>query len=215
MPPKPPVKQITNLKQIDISKMDINDLQNINYEKLFKDIRQKPDKIIGVSACLLAVFLSFNIFNKTQTKKRAYQIKTFEMEEKSKIIDEFNTAQADLKNFLTSVPPKLTENEFINKITDIAVSHNVKIDSFSKNEDNTLSNHSLISLEISALVSTYEDLYQFINDIETANSSIRVNSWSGNLSNSNTNYQRRAEAASPESASINFRINISLVTFKE
>lgn len=213
MPPKPPVKQITNLKQIDISKMDINDLQNINYEKLFKDIRQKPDKIIGVSACLLAVFLSFNIFNKTQTKKMTYRIKTFEMEEKSKIIDEYKAAQSELENYLKSVPPKLTENEFINKITDIAVSNNVKIDSFSKNEDNSASNHSLITLEISALVNTYQNLYQFINDIETTNSSIRVNSWSGNLTSANS--QRRADDTSPESALINFRINISLVTFKE
>lgn len=215
MPPKPPVKQITNLKQIDISKMDINDLQNINYEKLFKDIQQKPDKIIGICACLIAVFLSFNIFNKTQVKKRSYQNKIYEMEEKVKIIDEFKNAQSDLEKYLKSIPPKLTENEFINKITDIAVSNNVKIDSFSKSEDKNASSYDLISLELSAAADTYKNVYQFLHDIENFDSTIRVNTWSGNLSTANNNYQRKSDSTGSGAAAIYFRTNISLVTFKQ
>ena len=52
------------------------------------------------------------------------------MKEKIKLLDEYKASQVELDKFTKSLPAKITENEFINKVTDTAVKNNIQIESY-------------------------------------------------------------------------------------
>ncbi len=215
MPPKPTPKSITNLSQIDISKMDIKDLQNIDYQKLLKNVRQKPDIALSIVLPLVALFVCFNIFTKSQTERKTFAAKNYEMQEKLKILKAYTLAQTELQNFIKSLPPKITENEFINKITDAAAKSNVQIDSFSPAQNKSDPLYDLTMINLAASAENFSNVGLFINDIENSGASIRLDSWNGSMETQQGNTRRTHPSSNADNQWTNFRIDIVLVTFKE
>ena len=215
MAQKPPTKQITNLNQIDIAKMDISDLQNIDYQKLLASVRKKPDIAISISCVIIAIFLSFNIFMRVESQGKTLTTKNAEMEAKLKILTEYKTAQSELQTFLGALPPKITENNFINIITDLAVKNNVQIDSFSPAQNRNDPVYDLTIINLSASAKNYLNVQLFIKDIENSNANIRINSWSGSKGIPQGGARRGQNQTNAEDLLINFRLDLALVTFKE
>jgi len=216
MPPKPPPKKITSLRQIDISKLDVKDLQNIDYQKILKDVRQRPDTAISFAAPVIAIFICFNLFTKFQAEQKKMSTKISEMKEKVKLLEEYKSVQTELETFTKSLPPKITENEFINKITDLAVKNNIQIESYTPGQSRTDTISDLISINLIANAVDFADMGRFIFDIEHAGLAIRINSWGGVMgARSQAGASRRtAPSADSNELVINFRMDISSVTFK-
>lgn len=215
MAQKPQKKQITNLNQIDIAKMDIKDLQNIDYQKLISSIRKKPDIAISIVIPLLAIFISFNIFAKSTAERRNLSNKNQAMENKLVVLTEYKTAESELQTFLESLPSKITENDFVNTITDFAVKNNIEIESFSPAQNKSDPIYDLTMINLSANTKNYKDAVHFISDIEKSKANIRINSWSGNKGVPQEGTRRGKNPSDPKDLSINFRIDIALVTFKQ
>ncbi len=215
MPPKPPSKQITNLSQIDISKMDINDLKHIDYQKLFKNIRQKPDIAISIIFPLLAIFICFNIFTKSQAQEKTTALKNTEMEEKLEIVTEYIQKQDELKSFISALPAKISENEFFNTITDFAAKNNVQIESFSPAQNKSDPIYDLTIINLTANAKNFSDVGFFIKDIETSKKNIRINGWTGSMGPAQGSSRRGRDQSNSEDLWINFQMDIALVTFKQ
>lgn len=215
MAQKPPKKQITNLNQIDIAKMDISDLQNIDYQKLLSGIRKKPDIAISIVIPLLAIFICFNIFVKSATERKSLANKNLTMENKLNILTEYKTAENELQAFFESLPAKITENDFINTITDFAVKNNIEIESFSPAQNKSNPIYDLIMINLSANSKNYNDVVRFISEIEKSKANIRINSWSGSKGVSQGGNRRGRNASNLDDLSINFRLDIALITFKQ
>ncbi len=215
MAQKPQKKQITNLNQIDIAKMDINDLQNIDYQKLLSSIRKKPDIAISIVIPLLAIFVCFNIFTKSAIERRTLANKIQEMEKKLTVLSEYKTAESELQTLLTSLSSKITENDFINTITDFAARNNIEIESFSPAQNKSDPIYDLTMINLSANTKNYNDVIQFISEIENSKANIRINSWSGSKGVAQGGSRRGRNPSNPEDLSINFRLDLALVTFKQ
>ncbi|MCB9771978.1 MAG: type 4a pilus biogenesis protein PilO [Candidatus Omnitrophica bacterium] len=215
MPPQPP-KKITSLHQIDISKLDVKDLQNIDFQKILKDARQRPDTAIAFAVPILALFICFNIFTKSQNERRIVTTKIKEMEAKVKLVDEYNTAQEEFQTFLDTMPAKITEDEFITKITDFAVKNHVQIESFSPAQNKSDPIYDLKLINLTANAQDFNDMGHFIQDIENSGLSIRINSWNGNMGPQAQGGARRAiDPNNPNGLVINFRLEVASVTFKQ
>jgi len=216
MPPKPPPKKITSLRQIDISKLDVKDLQNIDYQKILKDVRQRPDTAISFAAPVIAIFICFNLFTKFQAEQKNLSTKISEMKEKVKLLEEYKNAQTELETFKKSLPPKITENEFINKVTDLAVKNNIQIESYTPGQSRTDTISDLISINLIANAVDFADMGRFIFDIEHSGLAIRLNNWSGVMgARSQAGGSRRtAQSTGANELVYNFRLDISSVTFK-
>ena len=216
MPPTPPLKQIKDLKFADLSKLDIQDIQKLDYQGFLKDLIKRPDMAISFLAPILAILVGFNIFSKSQIERRSLSADLAQMEGKIKIINEYNNAQAGLEKFFAALPPKVSENEFMDKITDFAVKRNVQIESFSpaKNQSDPLYDVTMINLSVNT--KTYENMWLFIHDIENSGFSIRINSWAGTMGQRGQNGGRRNPAqGNMNDLGINVRLEIAAVSFKK
>ena len=214
MPPQPPPKQIANLKLADLSKLDIKDLQNLDYQKLIMDAGRRPDLAISILTPLIAIFISLNIFSKAQHELKSLAGDVAVMKEKIKLVDHYNTAQGEFQQFFKTVPPKVTENEFVDKITDLAVKRRVQIEAFSpaKNQSDPLYDLTMIDLNVNT--KNYEDMWLFISDIENSGLAIRINSWTGSMG-------PRAQGGRPSRDQVNFedywlnvRFQVIAISFK-
>lgn len=212
MPPKPPAKSITSLNQIDIRKMDINELQNIDYQKLLSGVGKKPDTAISIVLVLLGILFSFNLLMKSQSEKKAIQNKIVEMQTKLEIVTQYKKAEEELENFIKNQPPKMTEDGFINKITDFAVKNSIQIESFSPAQNKSDPVYDLTSINLTASAADFNDVGLFIKDIENSKSNIRINNWSGNMGVSKNASRINEDTAQSR---VNFRLDIALVTFKQ
>lgn len=220
MPPTPPPKQLKNMNLRDIAKLDLKDLQKVDYQGFLKDVSKKPDKIIIILAPLLAIFVGFKTFTNTQTERRTRSSSTVLMESKIVLVDEYKKSQEDLNSFLATMPKQITESEFVNKITDFAVKRGVQIESFSpaKNQRDPL--FDLITINININSKKYENIWLFINDIEKSGLNIRINSWSGSMGpraqQQQTVFRRPQQnfIDSIENSVINVRLEIAAISFK-
>ena len=215
MPPKPPPKQITSLRQIDISKMDVKDLQNIDYQKILKDVRQRPDTAIAFAAPVIALFICFNMFTKFQAEQKKLSASITQMNEKVELVEEYNNAQTEFDSFTKALPPKITENEFINTITDLAVKNNIQIESYTPGQGRMDTIHEAVSINLVANAIDFLDLGRFVSDLEKSGLAIRINSWGGMMGpRSPVAANRQPAAGNPNGYIVNFRMDISSVTFK-
>lgn len=218
MPPTtPPLKQLKHMNLRDISKLDIKDLQKIDYLSFAKDIAKTPDKLIIFLAPVLAVFAGFNVFSRSQAELKAMAADTVQMQEKTGLVSEYKIAQEELQKFLDSTPKKISETEFTDKITELAVKRGVQIESFSpaKNQSDPLFDLILININVNA--KDYENIWLFIHDIETSGLNIRINSWTGSMgsrSQQSIAFRRAREALNLDDAVINVRLDIATVSFK-
>ncbi len=216
MPPTPPPKNIKDLKLADISKLDLQDLQKLDYQGFLKDLTKQPDLAISLAAPLLAIFIGFNMFTKSQTEHGSLKSGLLQMQEKIKIVEEYSQAQEGMDKFFSEIPPKVAENEFVDTITDFAVKRGIQIESFSpaKNQNDPL--YDLTIINLSASTKTYENMWLFIHDIENSGLSIRINSWGGNMGQQSQMSSRRNRAYSdPNDLWVNFRLEIAAVSFKK
>ncbi|MCC6758332.1 MAG: type 4a pilus biogenesis protein PilO [Candidatus Omnitrophica bacterium] len=215
-PPKPPPQKITNLRQIDIAKLDVKDLQNIDYQKLLKDVRKRPDTAISFAAPILALFICFNMFTKFQAEQKSLSRKIKEMSAKAKQVDDYNAAQAEFDNFKKALPPTITENEFLNKITDLAVKNDIQIESYVPGQSKTDPIYDITNINLVASANDFNAMGHFISDIENSGLAIRINSWSGTMGarTQSAANRRASQKGNMGELVINFRMDISSVTFK-
>lgn len=196
-----------------LSKLDIKDLQKIDYKQLLQDLRKKPDLAICIVAGLLTVLFCLQTFSKGMMAAEKVKSDIRLMEEKNSALDAYNKSKSDLDEFLNKIPEPITENGLMDKITDLAVARNVQIESFvpTKNQNEPLYTLSSITLNVAAR--DYKNMWLFIHDIETSPYAIRIENWTGNMGPRSQSGRRR-EASNPNELWINVRVEVAAVNIK-
>jgi len=220
MPPPPiPPKQIKNLNLTDIHKMDIKDLQKLDYIGFLKDAKRRPDVALSLVVIpALTLFVCFHLFFKSGTEQKTLKADVLQREEKIIVVDEYTKLQGDLAQFFKTLPNKISENEFVDKITEFAVKRRVQIESFAptKNQSDPLYDLTVINLNVET--KNYTDMWLFIHDIEHSGFNIRINNWVGTMGPrgqgaGGSRYNNRDPAKADDSW-INVRLEIATVSFK-
>jgi hypothetical protein len=157
-----------------LNKIDVKELQTIDYAKSFNKLKSQPEVIVSAAVILVAIFLSFKIYNNTQDEMKSEQRKIKALEEKIAAYEGYKNAQADFNKFIEKIPQPISDDNLMNLLTDFADKRKVRIESFSPlgGKNSPLADTSGLSLIMST--EDYKNLWLFIHDIEESNSPIYI-----------------------------------------
>ncbi len=200
----------------ELSQFDIKDLQKLDYNKLLKDLSKRPDILVALGLVLVTLFCSVNAFQRRQKELITLKQQIDTLEGKLRSVDSYEKVKKELSNFQTKVPEEFVGDDFINKVTDMAVSHNVQIESYSPAKKQTTPLYDLTSIVLN-LSAEYKNVWIFINDIEKSRYSIRIESWTGNMDTSSRTAVRRrpTEEEKSQPSLVNVQVEIASINLKK
>ncbi len=193
----------------NLSNLQINDLKNINYQKYLKDLRKKPGVLINLGLIAFALIFSGYTFKKSQHSVKSTRTEISNLENKLKTMETYNETQKTLKDFLDNLPPRITEDDLINLLTDFAQERNIQIESFSPAKRQSSQYYDLSSMILQTRVENYKDLWLFINDIEESPYALRIENWSGSFTGGG-----RQQGQTSANETIQIVLEIAAINFK-
>ncbi|MFA5088330.1 MAG: type 4a pilus biogenesis protein PilO [Candidatus Omnitrophota bacterium] len=161
------IKEITK-SLYELSKFDINDLQNIDLTKLRDELFQRKDILANV--ILVTVTIGAVIFLNMQGKANLQELRsnTEKLEEKLTALNEFQAAEKNLAEFTSSLSAGIPNERLISVLNDLAVVNNIQIVAFSPSQKENLNLYELSRIRIDILAKDYTDLWRFVRNIEHA-----------------------------------------------
>ena len=173
-----------------LNKINVKELQNIDYQKLLANIKTRPDIIIIAIAVAGTIFFCSKIYGDNQTKITTARTEIKNLEKKIEAIEKYKKRQDDLQGFVTQIPGPISEDNLINLITDFAVKHHVQIESFSPANKGTMPLYETAGLNLNLSVKDYKNLWLFIHDIEESAYPIHIGRWRASLEGGQTQTER-------------------------
>ena len=163
----------------ELSKLDINDLKNIDYKKLVQDLFKKKDKLTRVIAVFLSIIAGFYIWtNNGKTLNRSKEQLSI-LQEQLAAFKELSIAKADFQKTLDALPEPLEYKEMIEKINESAIANNIDVLNFSPANIQAGSLYDLIRVHIAVLAPSYTHFWQFIHTLDSSPHALRVESIQG------------------------------------
>ena len=116
------------LRKLD--QIDVKDLLKLDYTEILKRSKEKPEIIVNIILICLTLVICIHIFTvqRVETAKVRNEIPV--LTKKIEALKDHNFAKANLKKFIENIPEKIGSLKFTDLITDIAVSRDIKINSF-------------------------------------------------------------------------------------
>ena len=196
----------------DLSKLEVNDLKNIDLEQLKDYFKENPSLFINIILIVITILSVLFIVtsNKGNFKERA--IKLISIEKKVTAVDENKNLKTILKTYTDNLAKPIETDLLITKISNLALKQNIEIKSITPtNEKGDL----LTDLETINLVITtnnYLNLIKFVKEIEELPYLIRTAELQCSLETQNRrNNSNRAD----ESNNILSKVKITSLKFKD
>lgn len=190
-----------------LNKIDVNDLKNIDYQKLLGGLKGRPDIIIIAVAVIGTILACSRIYSNNQNVIRTARAEIINLENKISSIEKYKKSQTELENFVAEIPEPVNEDNLMTLITDFAVKRQVQIESFSPTQKEKAPLHETNGLNLFISATDYKNLWLFINDIETSSYPIRVEKWHASVGSSTDTRQQ----PQPEGIRIQVQLEIASV----
>jgi Tfp pilus assembly protein PilO len=187
----------------DLSKIDIKD---IDINKIKEELLDRKELVIQVGIGVVAFFMIVSMVSGSGKEVKQLKAKIKSMQAKSDIIAQYKKSQAEIDEFLKSLPPSFTEDEIITLVTDLADKNKVKISTFTPNspgEEDGKKSYLKTSIQFSLQAGDYKDVVRLISDIE--NSKLHIKSC--NIQGIN--------GGPEEGTSLNFRVEVASLEVKK
>ena len=149
-----------------LNKMELKNLQNIDYTKLLTKVKGRPDLLITIGAIVAAVFISSKIYIHNSGKMDSTKKEIKALEEKITAINNYKQKEEELKQFVSHIPEPINGNNLMNLLTDLAVKRQIQIESFSPSADRNTPLSDMSGLILNLSSDDYKNLWLFIHDIE-------------------------------------------------
>jgi len=203
-----------DLKQL--SKFDVAELKNVDYLKLLTGLRKRPELIVNFLSILLAVIISWNIFAKGKSQLQNALEEIPKLEEKIAAINEFHSVKARLDTFQANIAPRISEEQFINLMTELASKRKLRILSLSPGGTDNKNYYEYLSVNLDFTCEKYTDIWLFINDIESSRYPLKITSFSSaNASSKKTRRGRRPSSANAqEDGTISVKLKVASIHVK-
>ncbi|MCA9409462.1 MAG: type 4a pilus biogenesis protein PilO [Candidatus Omnitrophica bacterium] len=168
-----------NLKEL--SQLTPEDLKNINFSNLKEDLSHRLDIVINIILIIVTLFFSFKFIVKNKNTAKQLKLKMTELSEKIKAVEDLKNTQQSYQKFLNEFPEALETDKLINLISNFAVNHHVQILSFSPAEQWKNDYYELTNIKLKILSEDYDDIINFLKEIESTSYAIRLSDWTGRL----------------------------------
>lgn len=202
-----------NLK--DLSRLEIKDLQKIDYKHVLDTLRKRNDLLMNIVISGIAFLVIVHSFSQAGQKIRLVKSEIDKSTEKITAIKNFDGVKGELDGYIAKVPQGLNADQIVNFLTELAVTHRIKIVSVSPANSDRKELQSITSIQLAVTANDFKDLWLFIYDIERSPHALYIKEWEGSLWNpyGSPYYNRGDNQANPNS--IQARLNIISVNVKK
>ena len=200
----------------ELSRLDIQNLQKLDYNKLLRNLAKRPDLMIAIGLVVATLFFSATAFQRRRKELTSLKQEIETLGARLKVMNNYEDIKKQLSDFQTQAPAELMGDDFIKTVTDIAVSHNVQIESYSPAKKQSSSLYDLTSIVLN-LSAEYKNVWTFINDIEKSKYSIRIENWTGNMDADTRTTTRRRISMEEQSQQpwVNVQVEIASINLKK
>jgi Tfp pilus assembly protein PilO len=197
----------------DLSKIDIKDLQKLDYNLLFAEVKKKPEAVVATVLVVGALIFSIGYYQQRYQELRSLRGQINVLQKKTSLITTYNTRKKEVNSFLEKLPQVIPENELINKLTDMAVHRGVKIESFSPTGGRNEKLYKTTSVRMEITAEKYQQIWLFTRDIEYSGYAMRIENWNGSLVSSQA--MRLNESSMDKDSLIKVGIEITSIEVKK
>lgn len=191
-----------NLK--DLSEYDI---KNIDIGKLTKNLQHRKDILAGFVVIFIFIFFLNKIHSEHKQKISTLRTQAAALEEKIKVISQYEKARETLKTLLLSYPSGLSSmNDIVTTLNDLATRRNIQISAFSPLGQKNFDLYTTTNIALTVSASKYEDLGAFIYDIENSKDNLRIENWSI------SSFSQKSDASNQK---INVALEVASVNIKK
>lgn len=165
----------------ELSRLDIKDLQKIDYSKVLSSLMGRPDALIAAVCVIVAVILSFGFFSQRHQEAAELRTQIREIEQKIAQIEKYQKTKDDLQALLDNMPQGISEEALVNRITDLAEAHQIRIESYTPTQKDSQPLYDTAGIMLKVSTSSYDKLWDFVKDIERGDTAVRIDGWHGNI----------------------------------
>lgn len=166
-----------------LNTLDINDIQNIDWEKVKDYFRLHPDLVINIIIILITTYIGIYTFTNSHHKLKELQLEKSQLTEKLSIVKNLKSIDDDYQKFIDEFPKPISIEELSSELAKIAENNNIEISAFTPGnirEDKTTESV-IISLTVSA--KTFKDITLFAKEIEESPYALYISNWLSRPSN--------------------------------
>ncbi len=198
----------------DLSKIDVKDLKDIDFNALLKDLQGRPTLLVNILLIIITLFVIIQIIVGYKTKVRIIHKEIPTLEEKKQVIQEAQKIKKNYKTFWDKLPPTISKDKFIELISDLAIANNIQIISLSPVDKRDDENKEILTTSLTILATSknnYDDLLSFIKALENTLYAIRIDEWTVKTGG---HVFHRFSAKKQDSSSIKSRLKITAINLK-
>lgn len=201
------------INMLSLSDLKNYDVKNIDATKLLRNLQSRRDILINLVVLVATLFAIAKIYENRTIAARTLNTQIKALEEKVKAIVAYEDSKAKLDQFIATLPTGLGgPSEIVEKINSLAIMHNIQIFSLAPSTTTAADTYSKIIFRLSVAAPKYEDLGQFVADIENGKHNLRVDRWTASI-NEPLSRERRPEEQSAKQ--ITAEMEIAAYTFKK
>jgi len=198
----------------DLSKIDVKDLKDIDFNALLKDLQGQPSLLVNILLIIITLFVIIQIIVGYKTKVRIIRREVPALEEKKQVVQEAQKIKRDYKAFWDKVPSTISKDEFIELISDLAIDNNIQIISLSPVDKRGDEYKEILTTSLTILATSknnYEDLLSFIKALENTLYAIRIDKWTVKTGG---HVFHRSSSKEQDSSSIKANLKITAINLK-
>jgi len=168
-------KLLQNL--FELSKLDFEDLKNVNFATLFKDFLARKDLLINASVIAVCVIASLIILSSGNKKMTTLKNNVLTFEKRRDSHKKFKQVQKDLLTYINNIPEPIPPDNLIDFINELAFKNSIQISSYSPAQKVKSQFHDSTSMSIDVAAKNYKDLWNLVHALENSKYSIRIDFW--------------------------------------
>jgi Tfp pilus assembly protein PilO len=201
-----------NLK--DLNNISVEDLKNIDVSALKEKIQSRPDVIITILTITISIFATVFVYTKYETQAKSLNQQVNAFKEKNKVVAKHKKSQEEYNKFIKTFPDSLTIDEFSNKLSRTALAYDIRILDFKPTQKSNNDYFSYDGVAITISANEYEDLVDFIKEIESSSNTFRIESWKAGAGGQSNQSRRRKSEKTTSSTKVNSTITFGLLNLK-
>lgn len=162
----------------------------------------------------LTIMAAVYIYQGHQRAAQSNTVQMTELKEKQKVVSEYKTIKKEYDDFIKNFPESIPSDQLISKLSSFAVKNGVQILSFSPTEKKSTEYTESASVNLNIGAANYQNIIQFIKDIETSKYVVRIENWSGKISEKNLQRKSQMSAQTTSSGENSIEANIQIISIK-
>lgn len=172
-----------NVKEIidKLQSVDIKDLKSIDFAQVQTNIKSKPEILIIIVLIVFSLSATIYLYSNFTKKNKEFAEKKKTYQEQLESADQNEIIKQKYDKFVKEFPAKIVVDDLIDKLSVFAITHNIKIISFSPAQEQEGEFSKTVTININFSAEKYTDLINFMKDIEQAPYAIRIETWQGRL----------------------------------